>query len=500
MAAIDNKKAFVLYVLVAVAVVALANVVSRHWFFRLDLTENRMYSLSPSSKLVLGKVDDLLTAKVYFSDNMPGQYGNARRYLQDILEEYTAYSGGHFRFEFYRPDDDEKLAEEAQKSGIQPVQLQVIENDKMEIKRVYMGMVLMYGDQREVLPVIQTTTGLEYEITTKIKKMVDENRPVVGIATTGRQAPNMERMTAMLRESYAVRSVFLSAGVPDDIALLVVSGVEDSLTTEARDGLKQYIRRGGNVFLAQSRVHGDLQTQMGQVIRTDIFDVLAPFGVSMENNLVLDEVCGNITVSQQRGFLRFNSAVPYPYFPLIQSFPDHDIVNGLSQVQVLFASEISYDPAAGNVVPLLATSQHSSSVAGYINLNPVQNPVFESLNEPGKVVGIYATAPSDSIPGTVSQLVLVSDSEFLTDEGGGQIAENGIFVMNAVDVLIGDKDLVALRSREIRVRPLQVIDEAGKATWKTLNILLPALLVIAYGMVQWRVEAARSRRLEELYG
>ena len=500
MAAIDNKKAFVLYVLVAVAVVGLANVVSRHWFFRLDLTENQMYSLSPSSKLVLGKIEDLLTAKVYFSDNMPGQYGNTRRYLQDILEEYAAYSGGNFRFEFYRPDDDEKLALEAQKSGIQPVQLQVIEDDKMEIKRVYMGMVLLYGDKREVLPIIQTTTGLEYEITTKIKKMVDENRPVVGIATTGGQTGNMERITARLHEGYTVRSVFLSAGVPEDIALLVVSGVEDSLSAEAVGALKQYIKRGGNLFLAQSRVKGDLQAQMGHVIRSNMFEALQPFGVSVEGNLVLDQICGNITVSQQRGFLRFNSAVSYPYFPIIQSFPDHDVVKGLAQVQMLFSSEISYDPTSGHVVPLLVTSQHSSSVAGVMNLNPVQNPLFDSLNEPGKVVGIFATAESDSIPGAVSQLVLVSDSEFLTDEGGGQIAENAIFTMNAVDVLIGDKDLVALRSREVRSRPLQVIDEATKATWKTLNILLPVLLVIGYGLVQWRVEAARSRRLEELYG
>ena len=98
-----------------------------------------------------------------------------------------------FGLSFYRPDDDEQLALDAQKSGIQPVQLQVLENDKFEVKRVYMGMVLLYGDKREVLPVIQTTTGLEYEITTRIKKMVDENRSVVGVANTGASAPAMER-------------------------------------------------------------------------------------------------------------------------------------------------------------------------------------------------------------------------------------------------------------------------------------------------------------------
>jgi ABC-type uncharacterized transport system involved in gliding motility auxiliary subunit len=125
MPAIDSKKGFVIFIVVAIAVVALANMVSRNFFFRLDLTENGIYSLSSSSKVVIEDIDDFLTAKVYFSGDLPGQYGNTKRYLQDILEEYAAYSGGNFRFEFYQPENDEKLALEAQKSGIQPVQLQV---------------------------------------------------------------------------------------------------------------------------------------------------------------------------------------------------------------------------------------------------------------------------------------------------------------------------------------------------------------------------------------
>ena len=244
MPVIDSKKGFVIFIVVAIALVALGNLVSRNFFFRLDLTENQIYSLSPSSKVILEKIDDFLTAKVYFSENLPGQYGNTRRYLQDILEEYAAYSDGNFRFEFYRPDDDEQLALDAQKSGIQPVQLQVLENDKFEVKRVYMGMVLLYGDKREVLPVIQTTTGLEYEITTRIKKMVDENRSVVGVANTGASAPAMERVNARLREAYDVRSVFLGAGVPDDIEMLLVNGVVDSLSEDALGALKKLYQQG----------------------------------------------------------------------------------------------------------------------------------------------------------------------------------------------------------------------------------------------------------------
>ncbi len=99
----------------------------------------------------------------------------------------------------------------------------------------------------------------------------------------------------------------------------------------------------------------------------------------------------------------------------------------------------------------------------------------------------------------MSQLVLVSSSDFLLDNGGGQIPSNGIFVMNAVDVLIGDRDLVALRSREITTRPLQTVEDTTRTTAKTLNIVLPVLLVIVLGLVQWRLVVARAKRLEALY-
>jgi ABC-type uncharacterized transport system involved in gliding motility auxiliary subunit len=245
-----------------------------------------------------------------------------------------------------------------------------------------------------------------------------------------------------------------------------------------------------------------LRAQVGQPISTNIFEILKPFGVDVADNLVLDKQSGTITVSQQRGFMRFNSQVEYPFFPQIHAFPDHDIVRGLEQVHLLFSSEITFDSADSTttIQPLLVTSDNSSVMTGYINLNPIQNRSFESLNEPGKVVGVYATAESDSLPGTISQLVLVSNSEFLLDEGGGQIPENAIFVMNTVDVLIGDKDLVGLRSREITARPLLPVEDGSKTTWKTLNILMPALLVILLGLFQWRLEVARTRRLEELYG
>ena len=163
-----------LYLKIGTVLVALIllNIISRDRFIRLDLTDNKMYSLSSSSKEVVSQVDDLLTMKVYFSSDLPNELGNTKRFLQDILEEFRAYSNGNIRFFFEDPQSDENLEEQARKDGIQPVQMQVIENDKVEIKKVYLGLVMLYENKKDNIPVIQNTAGLEYLITTKIKSLI----------------------------------------------------------------------------------------------------------------------------------------------------------------------------------------------------------------------------------------------------------------------------------------------------------------------------------------
>ena len=87
-----NKNSFLIFSSGVVIGLILLKLVARDIFKRFDLTDNSMYSLSSSSQEIVSNLDDLLTMKVYFSDNLPNELGNTRRFLQDILEEYSAYS------------------------------------------------------------------------------------------------------------------------------------------------------------------------------------------------------------------------------------------------------------------------------------------------------------------------------------------------------------------------------------------------------------------------
>ena len=82
---VNNKNSFITFFITIFIALIMINWLSKGWFKRIDLTDNSMYSLSESSKSVVSKIDDFLTMKVYFSENLPGEYGNNRRYLRDMI-------------------------------------------------------------------------------------------------------------------------------------------------------------------------------------------------------------------------------------------------------------------------------------------------------------------------------------------------------------------------------------------------------------------------------
>ena len=502
---LNNKKSTLIFSAIVLIAVIFINLIGRNVFNRFDLTDNKMYSLSSSSKSVVKKIDDIFTIKVYFSEDLPAQYANNKRYLQDILEEYTAYSSGNLRFEFYSPDNDEQLAEDAQKNGIQPVQLQVIENDKVEIKKVYMGLVLLYEDKREVIPIIQTSTGLEYDITTKIKSMVETVKSTVGVVSISGESAN-QNLLRFLSERYSTRpNINLSSPVPENIDVLLFNGIADSLTSDQENNLRLFISNGGDILFAQNRINVDIQTQQATPIQSNIFDILNSYGLNIKENLVLDQNCNQVNVQQQMGIFRMAVPMDYPFIPIINKFNTSDVtVAGLESMTLMFTSEIKADTLLGdNFIPLLFTSNQTSSMSSFYNLSPdpKNNPAFSNLNEPSKILGARTMIGNESNLNSI--ITLIADSKIFADQGGGSSKENMIFIMNTIDFMLGGSELISLRSREVTNRPLltenEGVNNRVKLTWKIINMILPTLMIIALGVFILRRKQQQSNQLQSIY-
>lgn len=175
--------------LVYLAVVILVNVAGQTLFLRADLTSNGIYSLSEASRDVVGNLSEPLTINVFFTRNLPAPHNNTERYLRDLIEEYSVHSNRYFNYRFYDVsteegdlgEDEKRNQQLARDFGIQPVQIQDIEQDEVKFKRAYMGMVFIHGDVVDKIPAITSTDGLEYTITSKIEKMNNKISALVGM-------------------------------------------------------------------------------------------------------------------------------------------------------------------------------------------------------------------------------------------------------------------------------------------------------------------------------
>ncbi len=175
--AVQNKSRYIKFGIYIILIVLL-NVAGLTLYLRADLTGNRVYSLSKVSRDVVSTLKEPLTINVFFTKNLPAPYNTVERYLKDLLEEYALSGNRYFNYRFYdvtsleeggstRSSENQRLAADY---GIQPVQIQAIEQDEVKIKKAYMGLAIVHGDMVEKVPTITSADGLEYKLTTAIMK------------------------------------------------------------------------------------------------------------------------------------------------------------------------------------------------------------------------------------------------------------------------------------------------------------------------------------------
>lgn len=158
----------------------LINLVAAKTFVRWDITGPKSYSISQGSKDVVKTLDQPLCVKVFFSKNLPEQYESVSQYVKDILVEYKNAANSNFTYEVYNMDKKENQSM-AMDFGLSQTQVQVFKDNQTTAEKVFMGLAITYADQIEVLNPVTSTGGLEYTITSKISKIVNETNVLTGL-------------------------------------------------------------------------------------------------------------------------------------------------------------------------------------------------------------------------------------------------------------------------------------------------------------------------------
>ena len=501
-----NKKSILSYILLITGVIIVINILADRFFLRLDFTADKRYTLSQATKKILGSIKEPVTVTAYFSEELPNDFSRLRRDFKEELIEYSSRSNGKVLFEFINPNKDEATEQKAMQEGINPVLINVREKDQVKQQKAYLGAVVHYGDNKEVIPVIQPGAAMEYSLSTSIKKMSVDNKPKIAFLQGHNEtSPNaMVQVMQSLSVLYDVEPVNLndSAVRLDQYKTLVIVDPKDTIPEPHFRKLDEFLSSGKNIYIAMNRVNGNFQTASGTAVGTGLEKWLENKGVRVTPNFIVDQSCGSVMVNQQQGGMTFQSNLRFPYFPLITKFAPTPATQGLTSVLLQFASPIEFVALNKEVTftPLATTSEHSGTENPPLTFNISRN--WQQKDFPLSnltVCGLLSGKIAGNMP---SRILVVSDGDFPVNGEGQQARQippdNLNFIVNAIDWISDDTGLIDLRTKEVNSRPLDQMDDGKKVLIKYLNFLLPIFLVIGVGIVRWQYRRnLRMKRMHE---
>ena len=492
-----------LSILLVIGIVVLVFLLSRQFFFRIDLTEDHEFTMSKATKSILKNIDDPVDVKAYFSGNLPADFELVKTDFQNLLVEYNNISKGKINYRFIDPGKDQAMEQEAMQNGIQPLLINVREKDEASQKKAYMGAIVQYGDQKEVIPFISQGSAMEYELTTAIKKITVKDKPAIGFVQ-GHGEPDFNKMAQTVQDLsviYSIENIDLSAEatIAQRFQAIVLVNPADSIPPDQFAKINEYLSKGGKLFVAVNAVNGDLSTASGSLNNTSVIPWLASLGVMIDPTFIVDAACAKVTVQQQRSsFFSFSSQINFPYLPLVSKFPDHPATKGLEAVIFQFASPIKYSAeAGGSFIPLVTTSEKAGTQQA-----PLQFDVNRQwTNQDFPMSNLVMGGVVEGIGGNQdSKMVVFSDGDFFVSEQGKVNPDNVSLVVNTIDWMCDKSGLAELRTKGVVYRPIEDLDEGKRAFIKYFNFLLPLALVAVVGI--WRTQRSRRirmRRMQEKY-
>lgn len=545
-------------VLIVTGILIALNVIGARLFTRLDLTEGKEFTISSSTKSVLGRLDDVVNCKVYMSGKLPDQLTTLEQTVEDILKEYEVFSDGKLRVQYIDPTDDEDARGAAQAAGIPQLQVNVLEQDQYQIQNVYLGATLEHQGKVEAIPVLDTNT-LEYDMTSSIVKLTLDEKPYIGfLQGHGEKALYQEirSLPQMLQERYEVRPVDLAGGtapVPGNIDVLLVAGSEGVAPRETFQ-IDQFLMRGGKLVVLDDVVA--LEEASGLSARpkdSGLRDLLRSYGCEIQPALVMEHprYAGQARFSQ--GFLSY--IVPYPLWPkgapgllnpanpitaqlestlLPFTAPLRLLVPGDENVELAAekareAGETPPSPVSNAEQPdvsgvvLVRTTERAWTQSGTYDLDP-QSPAMQSPPAGGEsyplVVGLTgrfrsyfanrpvppapvddlgtvpAVAAADSVTGQSpeTQILVAGNSHFITDQFLGMHPENSLLVQNALDWMTLGNDLISIRSRGATARPFERELSNGQKAAIKYALTLGVAALVILAGLVWNGARRRARQ------
>lgn len=496
----------------------LINLLSAQYFFRLDLTEEKRYSIHPSTRQLLHALDDDVYVEVYLEGELNAGFRRFQKAIRETLEMFRVYSGNRVHYTFSDPAAamsrqarQEFMAELASK-GIQPTNVIDTRDGERVEKIIFPGVVIAYGGAEKGVMLLkgnkaatpeeeinQSIEGIEFEIANAIYKLTEPAPPQIGMVRGHGElrGPAFRAFEDAVAEVFLLREVTLAGPGLEGFDALVVAKPTGAFSPTEKYSLDQYIMRGGKVLFLIDRLDAsmDSATQASYFAfpyETGLDDQLFRYGVRINPDLVQDRYAARypvITGERPDGTPQIH-LMEWPFFPLINGFADHVITRNLDRVLTRFVSSIDTVKAEGvRKIPLMFSSRYSRRISAPVNINinelrrdlPAEQftesfiPVAWLLE--GTFSSLYRNRflPEGADETTFlpesrnTSLIVVADGDLPRNDVNPRTGEplplgfdpfsnytfaNRDLLLNMISFLADENGLIRARSKEVRIRPL----------------------------------------------
>ena len=460
------------YLLVGVIAI---NYLASIFHYRIDLTSEKRYTLSPPTKRLLSELNDQVTIDVFLAGELPADFRNLRNNAEELLQEFKENSNA-ISFRFHRPGEGMDAAAKEEYLGYLDslgvratnVQVQSRSGESTDERLVYPGAIVSYNDKIQVVDFLegQDQTGLtggiqtlntaaallEYKFAHAIQKVSQERTAVVGyLAGNGEPLSYnvYDLIERTLKPNYGFGFVPIDSVpvIPLEFDAILVVKPTTKFSDRQKLKLDQYVMHGGKIIWMIDNLYAEMDSLMrsqSDFVAYDrglnLEDLLFRYGVRINQDLVQDVQCDKLPLAVGNfGDKPQLQLVPWPYFPLLSSYGDHPVSKNLNNVLSIFPNSIDTVEAEGiKKTVLLASSDHSRSLKtpAIVSLNSVKTEedlkTFDKKHMPVAVLleGKFSSLYSNRLPASTSDsLNNVYKQPFLANG-----AENKMIVISDADI------------------------------------------------------------------
>ncbi|MBR2051506.1 MAG: gliding motility-associated ABC transporter substrate-binding protein GldG [Bacteroidales bacterium] len=560
------KRSQLLSFAITLIVIVAVNVIGSFVYTRFDLTSEKRYTLSDTSKEILRNLDDYVYFRIYLEGEFPAGFKKLRKETKEMLDEFRAYSK-YIDYDFINPSESNDAAERSEtykllyQSGLNPTELSIQTKEGAQQIVIWPCALVSYQEKELPLDLLDTQLGkssqealnnsarnLEYKFISTIKDLSQRKKPNIAFIEGHGELNENEvyDITRSLQKKYSVKRITIdeqitalngrtetadsSIKIGSNYEAIIIAKPTKPFSEKDKFIIDQYIMRGGKVLWLIDPVFATMdslqaaESTMGNSLNINLDDMFFKYGLKLNKDLLLDY--NSAAIALRTGQMGGQAQIEYfrwYYFPLLNAASDNNIVKNINPVKADFVSSIEPVISDSDVqkIPLLKTSDYTkvSAAPVFISLSMLhQAPDQRMFSQKGHNVAyllkgtfesLYANRMTAGImeleeigfktSSEPTSMIVIADGDIIRNQfhipkgyplplGFDQYTQitygNKDFIENAVSYLVDGEGLIGIRSRELKIRLLDVNKvNANPIMWQMINVILPSALMILLGFI-----------------